>query len=82
MTRSEFYAFVNGVNLDDRSVRQRINSVVIDEVLDQQFVRQSWNVQGFAPLDTSCQKVLRPCPKVVFGASGWTIAFDGQWFCD
>ncbi len=82
VTRSQFNEFLKSVNLSDLETRKQINSMVIDEVIEQNHMRQFWEVNGFPPLDTSIVKFLRPCPVVVYGLNGWEVRFNNQWFCD
>lgn len=82
VTRQDFDNFVRAVDLSDRSVRQQINRMVVDEVLGTRHQSKQWNVQGVAPLDVSGSEYLRPCPRVVLGDLGWQVVIGRRWFCD
>lgn len=82
LSRVEFDNYLVTANLNDSDIRNYINSVVIDEVIKDEFKSQSLEVKGFPPLDTSCPKYLRPTPACIFGKDGWTVRMDSDWFVD
>lgn len=82
LTRQQFDDLVRSADLSDREVRQRINGIVLNEVLDTRHQTKHWEVQGFAPLGVSGQEYLRPCARVVLGDAGWQVTLERNWFCD
>jgi hypothetical protein len=82
ITREQLEELIAQSDLSNADDRQFINAVVIDEVVETRYKQKWWDAKGCAPLNVSGEEYLRPVPRCVFGAHGWTVCMGAEWFCN
>jgi hypothetical protein len=82
MTRQEIQQQADALDLSDKATRRKLNGTVADDVVNQRYKRQWWEVAGCAPLNVSGNEFLRPVANVAFDGLGWVLRFKNEWFCN